>query len=146
MNHKIIQYLQQETCATICCVDEQGKPWCFSCFYVFNAADGLLYFKSHADAHHSSIIQKNPLVAGTVLPDKLNKLLIKGVQLEGMVLKDLHPKAVTGFSYYHKKNPQALAIAGKVWTIQIEHIKMTDSTLGFGKKIPWYRNEPPAIL
>lgn len=142
MNEKLIHYLQQQSCATICCVDEQGKPWCFSCFYIFNEAEGVLYFKSHDDALHSSILQKNPLVAGSVLPDKLNKLQIKGIQFTGKILNELHPLDAKAFGYYHKKNPQALAIAGKVWTLQLEHIKMTDNTLGFGKKISWHRNTP----
>jgi uncharacterized protein YhbP (UPF0306 family) len=34
-----------------------------------------------------------------------------------------------------------LAIPGETRTIQISHIKMTDSTKGFGKKITWNRDE-----
>ena len=33
----------------------------------------------------------------------------------------------------------ALAVAGEIWTIKMDSIKMTDSTLGFGKKITWER-------
>jgi uncharacterized protein YhbP (UPF0306 family) len=42
-------------------------------------------------------------------------------------------------SHYHKKYPFALAMPGEIWTVQINSIKMTDSKLGFGKKITWNR-------
>ncbi len=141
MNEKIIQFLQQQTCATICCVDEQGRPYCFSCFYAFNIEKGLLYFKSSIDSHHSILMKKNPFIAGTVLPDKLNSLLVKGIQFEGIVLHELHLLTKESSNYYHKKHLMALTIPGKTWAIQIDRIKMTDSTKGFGKKITWNRDE-----
>ncbi len=141
MNETIIHFLQRQTCATICCTDEQSKPYCFSCFYVFNSDEGLLYFKSTSDSHHSVFMKKNPVIAGTILPDKLNILLVKGVQFEGIVLDANHPLKEQASGYYHKKLPIAWAIPGEIWTIQISHIKMTDSTKGFWKKITWNRDE-----
>ena len=139
MNETIIQFLQKQTCATICCVDEQEKPYCFSCFYAFNPEDGLLYFKSSVNSHHSGLMKKNPFIAGTILPDKLNKLIVKGIQFEGINLDSQHAMAKQSGNNYLKKHPISLAISGEVWTVQINHIKMTDSTKGFGKKIAWKR-------
>ncbi|MBK8686062.1 MAG: hypothetical protein IPN26_14405 [Bacteroidetes bacterium] len=34
---------------------------------------------------------------------------------------------------YLAKHPLALAIPGDIWALQVNYIKMTDSTLGFGK-------------
>jgi len=141
MNETIIHFLQQQSCATICCVDEQGKPYCFNCFYEFNSGMGMLYFKSSAASRHSALLKKSPFIAGTILPDKLNKFLVKGVQFDGNILNENHPLAGQASAYYHKKHPIALAISGDIWTIQINHIKMTDSTIGFGKKITWNRDE-----
>ncbi len=141
MNETINRFLQQQICASICCADEQGRPYCFSCFYAFNPEEGLLYFKSSADAHHSALIKNNPVIAGTILPDKLNKLVVKGVQFEGVILDSKHSKTEKASGNYHKKHPLGLAVPGEVWTIEISHIKMTDSTLGFGKKIVWNRGE-----
>jgi len=139
MNEIIVNFLQKQTCATICSVDEESKPWCFTCFYVFNADEGLLYYKSAANTRHSALLTNNPLVAGTVLPDKLNALVVKGVQFEGVVLSADHPDAANAAAYYYKQNPLAMAIPGELWVVQLHHIKMTDSTLGFGKKIKWSR-------
>ena len=79
MNESIIQFIKEQTFTSICCVDETGKPYCFSCFYAFNSIAGLLYFKSSAGSHHAQLMKKNPFVAGTILPDKLNQILIKGI-------------------------------------------------------------------
>lgn len=139
MNENIIKFISQQTCATVCCVDETSKPYSFSCFYAFNAKEGLLYYKSSLETKHSQIIVEHPFVAGTILPDKLNKLHIKGLQFEGEVLPVTHPEAKEAGAFYYKAHPLAVAIGGEIWTIKISSIKYTDSSLGFGKKIGWKR-------
>lgn len=129
----------EQNCASICCVDDTGRPYCFSCFFALNAEAGLLYFKSSAYSRHAVLMKKNPFVAGTILPDKLNKILIKGIQFEAIVLDGQQPLVKRTLGIYLKKHPLAFAIPGDVWTLQINKIKMTDSKLGFGKKINWER-------
>ncbi len=141
MNETIIQFIKKQTSASVCSINERGNPYCFSCFYVFNSQDGLLYFKSSAAAHHSKNLSKKSAVAGTILPDNLNVLLVKGIQFEGIVLPENDPLINQAAAQYYKKNPAALAMPGEVWVIQIDSIKMTDSTFGFGKKITWKREE-----
>jgi uncharacterized protein len=141
MNEHIIQFINKQTCATVCGVDEQGNPYCFSCFYAFDSNNGVVYFKSSAATRHSDILANNPNIAATILPDKLNTLMVKGIQFEGTVLHEAHPFAKAAAKYYYKKHPAAVAMPGELWAIEIHHIKMTDSTLGFGKKINWNRSE-----
>ena len=139
MDSNIIEFLEKQTCASICCLDEHNIPWCFSCYFIFNPGEGLLYFKSSPGARHASMMKKNPFIAGTVLPGKLSKLRVRGLQFEGVVLDPIDQLTLDASRYYHKKNPIALAMPGEVWTIQINHIKMTDSAMGFSKKITWTR-------
>ena len=141
MNKTIIRFLQQQSCASICCTDGQAKPYCFSCFYVFNEAEGLFYFKSSVNSQHSALLKINPFIAGTVLPDKLNNLVIKGIQFTGIVLDAEQPLTKGATSKYLAQHPIASAIPGEIWVIRIDEIKMTDQTLGFGKKITWKRAE-----
>jgi uncharacterized protein YhbP (UPF0306 family) len=141
MDEKIIRFIKKQTCAGICCVDETGSPYCFSCFYAFNSERGLIYFKSSSAARHSSILAINPRIAGTIQPDKLSVLVVKGIQFEGNILPEDHPFCKEASAEYHKRHPMALAIPGEIWVIELSNIKMTDSTIGFGKKISWKRNE-----
>jgi len=139
MNDDIISFLQAQTCATICCLDDAGNPYCFNCYYLFNKDKGLLYFKSSAGANHTEMLAKHPVIAGTILPDKLNKLVTKGIQLQGEILAPAHLLAKDAYLRYHTKFAVALAMKGEVFTISINSIKLTDSSLGFGKKINWIR-------
>jgi uncharacterized protein YhbP (UPF0306 family) len=139
MNHVMAVFIGTQTCASICCMDEQGMPYCFSCFYIYNAEKNLLYFKSHADTKHIGLLLKNPVAAGTILPDKLNKRSIQGIQFSGQLLSVMDDQAKNSSMHYHKRFPLALALPGKVWTLQLNQLKMTDSSKIFGKKIKWER-------
>ena len=100
-----------------------------------------MYYKSSDAARHTSLVKNNPLVAGTVLPDKLNKLMIKGIQFSGIVLQPEHDALKDATKFYYAAHPMALAMQGQLWTVQLNYIKMTDSTLGFAKKLSWNREE-----
>ncbi len=139
MNEKIDSFLEANTCASIACLDSQGHPYCFSCYYAIDSKEGLLFFKSSSDSNHVAFLQSKPIVAGTILSDKLNKLQIKGIQLEGIVLSFDNELSQNASLEYYKSHPMAVAMAGEIWTIQINRIKYTDNTLGFGKKIIWER-------
>lgn len=139
INNQIAAFLKEQTCATICCTDETGNPYCFSCFYAINFSEGLLYFKSALSTNHANMMQANPMIAGTVLPDTLSKLLIKGIQFKGDVLPAGHLLTKHAAVQYYKQHPLAIAVSGEIWTIRINYIKMTDSSLGFGKKTIWER-------
>ena len=67
--------------------------------------------------------------------------MVKGIQFEGVVLTENHFWVKNAAGNYHKKYPVALAMQGEIRTIQINSIKMTDNSLGFGKKITWMRKE-----
>ena len=140
MNENIKKFIKDQTCATICCVDELGGAYCFSCFYAFDPDEGLLYFKSSGNSHHSALIKKNPFIAGTILPDKLKRFVIKGIQFSGIVLDGREEFLTQAAVKYNEKYRIAFAVSGDMWIIQIYHIKMTDAAIGLGKKILWDRN------
>jgi uncharacterized protein YhbP (UPF0306 family) len=137
MNERIVDFINQQRVAGVCCVDAENNPYCFSCFYAFDKERNLLYFKSGAAAHHSQLLIQKPVVAGTIQPDKLNTLAIKGVQFTGRILDAKDEACSQAETVYHKRFPFALAMPGEVCTLQLEVIKMTDNTLSFGKKLHW---------
>jgi uncharacterized protein len=141
MNERIADFISQQRVATVCCVDEENKPHCFSCFYAFDNERQLLYFKSGSSAHHSQILLQNPVVAGAIQQDKVNSLAIKGIQFTGKILHPKNELCSQAESVYHKRFPFALAMPGEIWTLQPETVKMTDNTLSFGKKLHWSLHE-----
>ena len=141
MKENITEFLDSQTCASVCCIDSNKAPYCFSCYYAFNAADALLYFKSSADTTHGRLLEQNPQIAGTILPDKLVKLTTRGIQFTGTLLQENDLQRKDAGNRYYQKFPLALAVPGHIYTIRLNSIKMTDSTLGFGKKILWTREQ-----
>lgn len=146
MNEQIINFLKEQTAATICCVDAEAIPYCFTCFYAFNPIEGLVYYKSSPNAMHSLLIKENAIISGTILPDKLNKMAVKGVQFSGEVLDPKHLLCFDASFIYNRKHPMAMTIKGEVFTIRLNTVKLTDSTLGFGRKVMWKRNEPGSLF
>ncbi|MBN8668317.1 MAG: pyridoxamine 5'-phosphate oxidase family protein [Chitinophagales bacterium] len=139
MNKDIIKFIRKQKTATVCTVDEQGNPYCFSCFYVFDEEKVILIYKTHANSHHVPMMTKKMEVAGTILPGKADPVIVKGVQFEGVVIGPGDPDTTHASRDYHLRYPFALAMGGDIWVIRIQHIKMTDSSKGFGTKIEWNR-------
>lgn len=139
MNEHIAKFMLKQDCATICCVDVAGQPYCFNCFYAFDANEAWLVFKSGSESHHASLLQANANVAGSVLPNKLQTILIKGMQFEGKVLHANTTQKEQALACYYKKHPMAIAMPGELWIVQLQTMKMTDNSLGFGKKLHWQK-------
>lgn len=141
MDACIKQFIQLQRATTICCADEDGNPYCFSCFYAFCAEDGLLYFKTSASSHHTGMMLQRRQLSGTILPDELNPLVVKGIQWTGILLPDSDHLSDYSSVQYHKRFPFAMAMPGDVYTVQLTWIKMTDSSKVFGKKTVWHKPE-----
>ena len=139
MDSSISGFIDRQTVASIACVDENNEPYCFSCFYAFDALEGRMYFKSSLTSKHAQILLENRRVSGTIQPDKLRVFAIKGVQFTGTVIPFFPNEEAS--DNYHRRFPYALAMPGEVWVIELDAIKMTDNRIGFGKKIVWKRSD-----
>jgi uncharacterized protein YhbP (UPF0306 family) len=75
------------------------------------------------------MLKKNSVVAGTILPDKLNKLFPRGLQLRGEIVNEPDFLFENASSTYYKKYPVALGIAGEVFAIKITTVKLKENRL-----------------
>jgi uncharacterized protein YhbP (UPF0306 family) len=139
MNTPMAQFIENQTCASICCVDGSGKPYCFTCFYVFDKSSALLFFKSSSASHHVELLTKNEFVSGTILPDKLRRWALEGLQFHGEWLSPGHADARGGAEKYHKSYPFAKVMAGEVYAIRLQQIKMSRQELAGIRKFRWER-------
>ncbi|OHE01195.1 MAG: hypothetical protein A3K14_10350 [Sulfurimonas sp. RIFCSPLOWO2_12_FULL_36_74] len=103
-------------------------------FYAFDAAKISFVVASSDETTHVKNITKNPKVAGTVVLETKVVGKIEGVQFRGDFLP-LEDEALK--KLYFKSFPYALAMNPTLWQIKINYFKLTDNTLGFGKKIIW---------
>lgn len=147
VTENIIDFIKQQKCMSICCLNLEGLPYCFSCYYAFNSDAMQLYFKSSTDSNHVKYLNHHQKIAGTILPDKLKNLIVQGIQFEGSIILHHEADHKLASKTYHSKFPFALVMPGEVWLIEIDSIKMTDSTQGFGKKLVWKKsNNTDAVV
>lgn len=133
----ITEFLNENKIATVCFVDNENNPYCINCFYTFDEPSQSLVFKSSHGTTHHSFIKADKNIAGTILPNSIDFLKIKGIQFTGKLQDDKQISTLNLSSKYIKKYPMSLAIPGYVWAIKFEFIKLTDNTLGFGNKTVW---------
>lgn len=130
---RISEFISGAKCLTIATQSANGL-WCASCYYAYDEKNIALIFKSSDDTRHVQEGLRNPVVAGTILPDKLETVSIKGVQFTGTFTPAEGDEAS---SIYYSRFPFARAIGGKFWIIKLKTMKYTDNTLGFGTKLHW---------
>lgn len=135
----IKSFLEECQIASVCFVNEEHAPHCINCFYAVDSEKATIIFKSSPGTYHHTLSKEGSSIAGTILPNEVNTLKIKGVQFNGIitandVIKSAHFNAV-----YYKKYPFAMAMPGYIWAVELKQIKLTDNTLVFGKKEIWER-------
>lgn len=131
--NKIEVFLSKHHVLTLATSNEKELSAC-NLFYVFDKSKHSFVVASSEDTTHIQNIQKNPFVAGTVVLETKIVGKIEGVQFRGEFLA-LEDKELE--KLYFKKFPYALAMKPKLWQIKVEYFKLTDNTLGFGKKLIW---------
>lgn len=133
---KIISFIDEQKNLTLCtCIN--NTPYCANCFYVLLKDENFLVFKSEEKTTHIQQALNNKNIAGTILPD-INKIgTIKGVQFTGSFFIPADDILLKAKKKYYTKFPVAAAIKSDFWAIELTSIKMTDNTLGFGRKLLW---------
>ncbi|PHS58137.1 MAG: hypothetical protein COB17_03860 [Sulfurimonas sp.] len=103
-------------------------------FYTFSKNEPSFIVASSLDTQHIQNILINPTVAGSIVLETKIVGKIQGIQFKGKFI-ELNNTSLKGS--YFKAFPYALALKPKLWQIKVSYFKMTDNTLGFGKKIIW---------
>lgn len=134
MDENIGRYLAKHHLLSLATLGE--TLWCCSAFYAYDRDANVFIIASDEQTTHIQNTKKNLRVAGTVAQETKIVGKIQGVQFSGEIyaVDDEREKAL-----YLKKFPYARAMDPILWKIVLDEIKMTDNTLGFGKKLIWNR-------
>lgn len=109
----------------------EGGPWCSHCFYAWTGA-GFVFATDTEKTRHGSEMLDRPVAAAISLETKVVGRL-QGVQIEGIVREAGGEERRA----YLLRFPYAVAADVALWVLDPTFAKMTDNTLGFGKKIVW---------
>ena len=124
---------------SVATVSERG-PWCASCFYAWDEENNTLVVTTDPDTRHGAEFRSNPTVAGTIALETKRVGRIRGAQFTGTVSEPEGDDLKHARRIYLRRFPYAALVDLHLWVIHLNHIKLTDNRLGFGKKIIWQKN------
>ena len=124
----------------------ENIPYCCSLFYALDAERGHFYFMSSTDTKHIQQALQHSSVAGTIVSSDVSIARLQGIQFTGKFFKPDGDLIQESKKIYLRIIPAAAFSASSLWAIEIQSIKMTDNTLGFGKKITWLRENQKEFI
>lgn len=135
----IIRFLRQQHLLTLC-AGSSIDMWCANCFYVFDDKQMALYLMTEKHTRHAELMQINPQIVGTIANQPRMVALIKGIQYRGEIVLLSGDAEQVARQRYCRRFPIAKVSAAPIWQLNLLEIKMTNNTLGFGKKHHWCRD------
>jgi uncharacterized protein YhbP (UPF0306 family) len=133
---RIVRFIKKHHVLTLA-TSNDNKPWCANCFYAYLEDENCFVFTSDNDTKHAIEAAINPSVAGSIVLETRIVGKIQGIQFRGIMnIADnkIMPKIKKA---YLKRFPYAIFANTNLWILKINYLKMTDNSLGFGKKLIW---------
>jgi uncharacterized protein YhbP (UPF0306 family) len=138
LDDTILNYMEANKVFTIA-TSVGGVPYCANCFYAYHPAGNTLLFLSDEATRHISEALANPQIAGTIQNGVTAVAELQGIQFQGDFISPTAQEQEAFYTHYYEKFPFAKGRPAPIWGIQLNWIKMTDNTLGFGTKLSWER-------
>ncbi len=132
MDRRIVRFLKKHHVMSLA-VD---GPWCAAVFYAFDAEREVFLYASDHGTEHARIALEGPAVSGSIALETRLVGRLQGVQFRGRTWPTDEKWAR---EVYLKRFPFSAAMDLGLWVLEPSHIKYTDNTLGFGKKLIWDR-------
>ena len=132
INERFVRFLRRHHVLTLATVAE-GVPYCSNAFYCSDKERNLLVFTSDPATRHAQEMERNPRVAASVVLETKIVGRVQGLQLCGTAAR----ADETARRAYLKRFPYAALAELTLWAIRPDYMKLTDNTLGFGKKLIW---------
>lgn len=137
VDERITRFIAKHHVLTLATVGESGEAWVANCFYAYDPRRNLFIFTSDTSTRHGSEMAKNGKVALSVVRETRIVGCVQGLQVVG----NARPADDEAHKVYIKRFPYAVVAPLTLWMVEPTHIKFTDNTLGFGKKLIWEKEE-----
>lgn len=137
IDKRIVDFIKRHHVLTLATVSSKGEPYCAACFYAYDKKRNRLIFTSDNATCHAQQMAENEAVAIGITLETRVVSKVQGVQICGKAeLGDEEDKKT-----YIKRFPYAALAPLNIWAVEPTFIKLTDNTLGFGKKLIWNSQE-----
>ena len=137
VDKRIVDFIKRHHVLNLATVSGSGEPYCAACFYAYDKERNRLIFTSDDSTRHAQEMLQNAKVACAITLETRIVGKVQGAQICGIAERgDEKDKMV-----YIKRFPYAAVAPLNIWAVEPTFIKLTDNTLGFGKKLIWNSQE-----
>ena len=135
VDKRIVDFIKRHHVLTLATVSSEGEPYCAACFYAYDQARNLFIFTSDDTTCHAQQMVANSNVACAITLETRVVGKVQGLQICGVARRG----EAEDRSVYVKRFPYAAVAPLNIWVVEPTFMKLTDNTLGFGKKLIWNR-------
>ena len=133
----IVRFIKRHHVLTLATTNDKGEPYVANCFYAYDAKRNRLIFTSDDTTRHGMEMVAHERVAVSIVLETRIVGKVQGIQICGRAMRgDSEAK-----KNYIKRFPYAAVAPLTLGMVAPEMMKLTDNTLGFGKKIVWQSEE-----
>ena len=137
VDKKIERFISKHHVLTLATSTLNGEPYCCNCFYAYDAESAAFIFTTDSTTHHGQMMLKNRSVAASIVLETRTVGKVQGLQITGQAVEARDGDRLT----YIKVFPYAAVADLSLWRLEAKMMKLTDNTLGFGKKLIWQKEE-----
>ena len=137
IDKRIVDFIKRHHVLTLATASSEGVPYCAACFYAYDKERNRLIFTSDDATFHAQQMLQNAKVAIGITLETRIVGKVQGIQICGTAKRgDDEDKRL-----YIKRFPYAALAPLNIWAVEPSFMKLTDNTLGFGKKLIWNNQE-----
>lgn len=137
LDKRIIEFIRRHHVLNLATVSAEGEPYCAACFYAYDKERNRLVFTSDDTTRHAQeMLQNNRVACAITLATRIVGK-VQGAQICGVAERGNEADKAA----YIKRFPYAAVAPLNIWAVVPTFIKLTDNTLGFGKKLIWNSQE-----
>ena len=137
MDERFIKFIKKHHVLTLATVNGEGMPYVANCFYAYDSERNLFVFTTDDTTRHGSHMLQNSNVALSIVLETRIVGRIQGLQVCGIAERGDDEAR----KRYIKRFPYAAVAPLSLWMVRPTYLKLTDNTLGFGKKLIWQSEE-----
>ena len=136
VDKRIVDFIGRHHVLTLA-TSVEGEPYCAACFYAYDKERNRLIFTSDDTTRHAQQMIANAKVAVGITLETRVVGKVQGAQICGIAERGDEEDRRN----YIKRFPYAAVAPLNIWAVVPTFIKLTDNTLGFGKKLIWNNQE-----
>jgi uncharacterized protein YhbP (UPF0306 family) len=119
---------------------EGARPWVAHAFYAWMGDERWFVFMNNPATRHGTEMSACPHVAAAIALETRVVGRLQGLQIEGEVRMAADADLDAARRAYLRRFPYAVVMEQPMWILCPTLMKLTDNTLGFGKKLIWERD------